>query len=107
MSDLASDSPAESSSPPKADPSGWRVDPAPDGRGVPPESKPPMIPRSRLFIAILLGLLVVNLVISFVTRGPAERERVPYQSFFVDQVKVGNVSEISSQEDSSGRRLPG
>ncbi len=50
-----------------------------------------MIPRSRLFIAFLLGLLVVNLVISFVTSGPADRERVPYQPFFVDQVEAGNV----------------
>jgi cell division protease FtsH len=99
VSDLAEPS-AESSPPRKADPSGWRVDPAPDGRGAPPPSKPPMIPRSRLFIAFLLGLLVVNLVISFVTRGPADRERVPYQPFFVDQVKAGNVNEISSQGDS-------
>ncbi len=100
MSDLAPDSSAESSPPRKADPSGWRVDPAPDGRGSPPEAKPPMIPRSWRFVAILLGLLAVNLVISFVTGGPAERERVPYQPFFVDQVEAGNVSEISSQEDS-------
>ena len=106
MSDLASDSPPQSSSPPKAHPptkahpKGWRVDPAPDGRGAPPETKPPMIPRSRAFIAILLGLLVVNLVISFVTGGAAQRERVPYQPFFVDQVGAGNVSEITSQQDS-------
>ncbi len=106
MSDLASDPPAQNSSPPKAHPptkahpKGWRVDPAPDGRGAPPESKPPMIPRNRAFIVILLGLLVVNLVISFVTGGPPGRERVPYQPFFVDQVEAGNVSEISSQEDS-------
>jgi cell division protease FtsH len=100
VSDLASDSLPESSSPPKAHPKGWRVDPAPDGRGAPPESKPPMIPRSRLFIAILLGLLVVNVVISFVTSGPPDRQRVPYQPFFLDQVKVGNVNEISSQGDS-------
>ena len=59
-----------------------------------------MIPRSRTFIAILLGLLVVNLVVSFITRGPPERERVPYQPFFVNQVEAGNVSEISSQGDS-------
>jgi cell division protease FtsH len=59
-----------------------------------------MIPRSRTFIVILIGLLVLNVVISFLTRGPAERERVPYQPFFVDQVEAGNVSEISSQGDS-------
>jgi cell division protease FtsH len=59
-----------------------------------------MIPRSRTFIAFLVGLLAVNLVISFITGSPEERERVPYQPFFVDQVDAGNVSEISSQEDS-------
>jgi cell division protease FtsH len=59
-----------------------------------------MIPRSRRFIAFLVGLLALNLVIAFVTSGPAERERVPYQPFFVDQVAAGNVKEISSQEDS-------
>ena len=53
-----------------------------------------------MFLAILLGLLVVNVVLSFITRGPAGRERVPYQPFFVEQVKAGNVEEISSQENS-------
>jgi cell division protease FtsH len=53
-----------------------------------------------VFIAFLLGLLAVNLVISFVTGSPEERERVPYQPFFVDQVESGNVNEISSQGDS-------
>ena len=101
MRDLAArDSSAESPPSQKPDRSGWRVDPAPDGRGAAPERKPPMIPRSRVFIAFLLGLLAVNLVISFVTGGPEERQRVPYQPFFVNQVEAGNVSEISSQEDS-------
>ena len=59
-----------------------------------------MFPRSRAFLAILLGLLALNLVISFITRGPAQRPQVPYQPFFVDQVEAGNVQEISSQEDS-------
>ena len=85
-------SPAESPPPRKPERS--------DARGAAPERKPPMIPRSRQFIAILLGLLALNLVISFITGGPADRERVPYQPFFVDQVEAGNVKEISSQEDS-------
>jgi cell division protease FtsH len=59
-----------------------------------------MIPRSRTFIAVLIGLLAINLVISFVTGSPEERERVPYQPFFIDQVRAGNVQEISSQEES-------
>jgi hypothetical protein len=76
------------------------VDPAPDGRGAPPPPKQPMIPRSRTFIAFLLGLLAVNLLISFLTGGAPDRERVPYQPFFVNQVKAHNVTEISSKENS-------
>jgi cell division protease FtsH len=107
VSDLAPDSPAESPPPRKADRSGWGVDPASDGRGAQREPQRPMIPRSRWFIAILLGLLVVNLVISFVTSGPAGRQRIPYQPFFVDQVRAGNVSEISSKQDSIEGELKG
>ena len=73
-----------------------RAQPSDDGEG----KRPPLIPRSRTFIAFVLGLLVVNLVISFVTGSPEERERVPYQPFFVDQLRAGNVEEITSQADS-------
>ena len=59
-----------------------------------------MIPRSRAFIAFLLGLLAVNLLISILTSGPASRPRVPYQPFFVNQVTANNVEEISSEGDS-------
>ena len=59
-----------------------------------------MIPRSRWFIAFLLGLLAVNLLLSFITGSGPSRARVPYEPFFVDQVAAGNVSEISSQGDS-------
>jgi cell division protease FtsH len=85
--------------PPKTE-SGWRVDPAPDGRGAPAPSKPPLIPRGRLFIWSVLALLAVNLLFSFMTGRPEDRERVPYQPFFVEQVEAGNVEEISSQADS-------
>jgi cell division protease FtsH len=59
-----------------------------------------MFPRSRVFFAFLAGLLALNLLLSFITSGPADRERVPYQPFFVDEVRAGNVQEITSQEDS-------
>jgi cell division protease FtsH len=59
-----------------------------------------MFPRSRAFLAILIGLLALNLVLSFITRGPQERRQVPYQPFFLQQVQAGNVQEISSREDS-------
>jgi cell division protease FtsH len=107
---LASDSASETSAPrdtppakpprPENHPAGWRVDPAPDGRGAPPPPKPPMIPRSRTLIAFLLGLLAVNLLISFLTGGAPDRPRVPYQPFFTQQVQAQNVSEISSKGDS-------
>ena len=59
-----------------------------------------MFPRSRFFIAFLVGLLALNLLISFLTGGPEERRQVPYQPFFLAQVEAGNVQAISSREDS-------
>jgi cell division protease FtsH len=50
--------------------------------------------------SVLLGLLVVNLVLSFATGRPQERRQVPYQPFFVEQLEAGNVKEISSRADS-------
>jgi cell division protease FtsH len=85
--------------PPKTE-SGWRVDPAPDGRGTPAPAKRPMIPWGRRFIWFVLALLALNLVLSFMTGRPEDRKRVPYQPFFVEQVQDGNVKEISSRADS-------
>ncbi len=76
------------------------MDPARDGRGEPPDEKPPLIPRSRSFAAFLLGLLVVNIVVSFATGAPEVRQQVPYQPFFVEQLEAGNVEQIVSREDS-------
>jgi cell division protease FtsH len=111
---LAPDSPSEQTaekvSPPKASPpkgppttphpSGFRVDPAPDGRGAPPQQKPPFIPRSRTFIWILVGLLALNVVVTILASGHTSRPQVPYQPFFVEQVEADNVREISSTSDS-------
>ncbi|HEY7256993.1 MAG TPA: ATP-dependent zinc metalloprotease FtsH [Solirubrobacterales bacterium] len=76
------------------------MDPAPDGRGAPPQQKPPIIPRNRAFIWVLVGLLALNLLVAILTSGPASRPQVPYQPFFVDQVTAGNVRDISSTGDS-------
>jgi len=59
-----------------------------------------MIPRSRAFIAFLVGLLAVNILLSLLTAGPESRPRVPYQPFFVNQVMAGNVEEITSTGES-------
>jgi cell division protease FtsH len=58
------------------------------------------MPRNRrgTFIGVLVALLAVNFILAFVTGSPEQRTRVPYQPFFVDQVKAGNVQEISSTE---------
>jgi cell division protease FtsH len=81
-------------------PPSWRVEPAPDGRGAPPQKPPPMLPRNRrgTFLGILVGLLALNFILALVTSQPTERTRVPYQPFFLEQVRAGNVQEISSRE---------
>jgi cell division protease FtsH len=76
------------------------VDPAPDGRGAPPPQKPPFIPRNRVFLLALVGLLALNVVIAVLTSGPESRPQVPYQPFFVEQVTANNVRDISSTGDS-------
>jgi cell division protease FtsH len=96
--------PAASSPPPDRQgdhkPARWRVEPAPDGRGAPPEQRPPLMPRQRrgTFVAILVALLAINLVLALATGGPEQRTRVPYEPFFLDQVRAGNAKEISSQD---------
>jgi cell division protease FtsH len=59
-----------------------------------------MIPRSRALLAFFLGLLALNLLLSFLTGGPEQRRQVPYQPFFLKQVEAGNVQSVSSREDS-------
>ena len=86
---------------------GWKVDPAPDGRGAPTpprggtpaggDGKSPLR-WSRIVVVIAIAL-VLNIVLSqlLVPKG-ASRDRVPYSPTFVDQVKAGNVKDISSQQ---------
>jgi cell division protease FtsH len=105
MSD-SSPSPSSSSPPPEREapregkiPS-WRVEPAPDGRGAPPAQRPPLMPRNRrgTFIGVLIALLALNFILAIATGGPANRTRIPYEPFFIDQVRAGNVQEISSTD---------
>ncbi|HYP47654.1 MAG TPA: ATP-dependent zinc metalloprotease FtsH [Thermoleophilaceae bacterium] len=77
----------------------WRVDPAPDGRGKPPEKKP-MLPFSvRRFVTILALLLFVNWLFVALFAPAEERDRIPYTPVFVEQVERGNVKEISARGD--------
>jgi cell division protease FtsH len=72
--------------------------PPPAPRGSSP--KPPQRPRfgmSPRWIAFFLALLALNLFVSTRATQPPSRVRVPYSPFFLQQVKSGNVQEITSK----------
>jgi cell division protease FtsH len=77
----------------------WRVSPAPDGRGAPPEKRPRFPAPPRRFLWILVILLVVNWASVAIFAPEKERIRIPYSPFFLQQVRAGNVKEISSKGD--------
>jgi cell division protease FtsH len=76
------------------------VTPAPDGRGGGGQ-RPPTPTRSRWWIAaVIVVLLGLNLWISSQALQPNAPIRIPYSPTFLNQVKTGNVKEISSTGDS-------
>ncbi len=106
MAEQPTRSPASSRKRPDEPPpritSGWRVTPAPDGRGRPGSSpNGPRTPNARWLVVILIvGLLALNLWISSEALKPNARVRIPYSPTFLTQVKDNNVKEISSTSDS-------
>src|SRR5918992_3858954 len=96
MADRSPDPRTPPPPPPRKDKPGWRVAPAPDGRGAKPQRQP-MLPWSpRRFIVILLSLFVLNWLLVQLF-APAEEEiRVPYTPTFLTELRQGNVEEISS-----------
>jgi cell division protease FtsH len=88
--------------PPAPGQQGWRVTPAPDGRGTPQKPRPPAPPRSRWWVAaaVVVCLLALNLWISSQALSPNAPVRIPYSPTFLSQVQSGNVKEISSKGDS-------
>ncbi|MDW5593675.1 ATP-dependent zinc metalloprotease FtsH [Conexibacter stalactiti] len=92
--------PSDPRTPPR--PPGWRVTPAPDGRGTQQRARGggyrgPRMPGGRwgilAFVVVLLGL---NWWISSRALSPGERVQVPYNPQFLQEVRDGNVREISS-----------
>jgi cell division protease FtsH len=77
----------------------WRVDPAPDGRGAPPEKGSPTGMSWRRFGAVLLALLVLNYFLTSLLPGGERPERISYTPVFLSQVTSGNVKSISSRGD--------
>ncbi|WP_249010415.1 ATP-dependent zinc metalloprotease FtsH [Conexibacter sp. DBS9H8] len=79
---------------------GWRVAPAPDGRGRPDSPAPRAPHRSRGFLVFALALLVINFgsVLLFSPAAPP-RVKVPFSPYFITQVTAGRVASITSTGD--------
>jgi cell division protease FtsH len=76
---------------------GWRVAPAPDGRGLPEEHKPSPPHRWRglwIFFVVLLALNWISVLVFQPSSEP--RVTVPFSPYFLDQLNAGNVSSISA-----------
>ena len=78
----------------------WKVSPAPDGRGGSPRKI-----RWRLVAAVAIGLMLVNYWIATQLPDGDPPARVSYTPFFLEQVRAGNVKEISSRGDTISGRL--
>src|SRR3954462_14415051 len=89
--------PQPAGTPERQHPSGWRVQPAPDGRGAPPPEKPrsPFGGIGRRWIILVLVLLGINFWITSLIPSGHERIKVPYTPTFIQQIERGNVKEIS------------
>jgi cell division protease FtsH len=79
---------------------GWRVAPAPDGRGMPEQaqSRPPH--RRPGFLWFVLALIALNWVSVLLTQPSGQpRVTVPFSPDFLAQVQAGQVSSISTKGD--------
>ena len=87
-------------SPLPRDKQGWRVAPAPDGRGAP--EQPPRTPPHRLrgfwiFVLVLLALNWASVLVSQPSAQP--RVKVPFNPYFLRQLQAGRITSIASKED--------
>ncbi len=79
---------------------GWRVAPAPDGRGMPepPAARPPhRSPRFLWFVLVLIALNWGSVLLFQPDSQP--RVRVPFSPYFLSQVRSGQVKSIASKGD--------
>ena len=80
------------------DQGGWRVAPAPDGRGMPDEHKPPPPHRLRGFWLFFVALLALNWIFVLAFQpGTEPRVKVPFSPYFLNQLAAGQVVSISSK----------
>src|SRR5438309_383954 len=82
------------------DEQGWRVAPAPDGRGMPEQHKPRPPHRLRGFWIFVIVLLAVNWIsVLIVQPGKEPRVTVPFSPYFLNEVDSGQVKSISSTDN--------
>jgi cell division protease FtsH len=89
---MADDSPGKRRGP-------WHVEPAPDGRGDPPQQRSPLGIGWRRLLVVLAVLLVLNSWLATLLPGGDKPVRVSYTPIFLEQVRAGNVKSISSRGD--------
>ena len=79
---------------------GWRVAPAPDGRGTPDEHKPRPPHRWLAFWLFFAVLLAINWISVLVAQpGSQPRVTIPFSPFFLQEVQGGQVKSISTKSD--------
>jgi cell division protease FtsH len=79
---------------------GWRVAPAPDGRGTPDNQKPTPPHRLRAFWVVAFVLLALNWISVLVFQPAGQpRVKVPFSPFFLTQLQASKVKSISSTGD--------
>src|SRR5579875_554641 len=77
---------------------GWRVAPAPDGRGMPEEHRPAPPHRWRGFWVFVVVLLAINwLSVLLAHPGSQPRVVVPFSPYFLGQLDAGHVKSITSK----------
>ena len=91
---------AASPGPMPRDKGGWRVAPAPDGRGMPEQHKPRPPHRLRGFWIFVVALLALNWISVLVFQSSGEpRVKVPFSPYFLEQLQADHVKSISSKGD--------
>ena len=82
------------------DKGGWRVAPAPDGRGMPEQAKPRPPHRLRAFWIFFFVLLAVNWLSVLLAQPSSQpRVKVPFSPYFLTEVQAGQVKSISAKSD--------
>ena len=88
-------------SPMPRDEGGWRVAPAPDGRGTPEQHQPRPPHRWRGFWIFVVVLLALNWILVLAFQPPGQpRVTVPFSPYFLNQLNADQISSISSKGDS-------